>query len=353
MKNRHYQNLILFVGLMFSSQLNAQQDYLFTQSFTNLYLNNVAAAGLTQYGSVDLGSRFQFTGLNGAPTSHFLTINSAIRFKKSSSDFVLGEVEQLTQKVTPESRRSLGLKHVFGARLMRDGIGPFVTNGFSASYGVHIKATKKFNLGIALGMGMKNFSIDNDKVRLESPVDFQYATFFAQGNNQNYLNTNSGFVFYSEKLFLGWGLNQLFNNNYRTLGSESANFHQRHHVIQMTYQFGTKENYIEPQLVIRKTKNNPMNVDISARIYDQKLGYLLVGYRSRGQLLAGVGVNFMNYYRFGYSIEFATGKTRGFGSGTHELQFGIRFGHAKKAKKHLSEDDFKPLESEPIKQTEE
>src|ERR1700712_607269 len=56
----------------------AQQLPQYTQYVFNNYLLNPAVSGIENYTDAKLGYRSQWTGLNGAPVTSFLTINAPI-----------------------------------------------------------------------------------------------------------------------------------------------------------------------------------------------------------------------------------------------------------------------------------
>src|SRR5258708_39838891 len=68
--------LILFVSYMHLA--SAQQKPQYTQYIFNNFLLNPAVSGIENYTDVKAGYRSQWTGLQGAPVTSYLTVNAPI-----------------------------------------------------------------------------------------------------------------------------------------------------------------------------------------------------------------------------------------------------------------------------------
>src|SRR6202035_3990251 len=69
---------LLSVFLSCMQLLSAQQKPQYTQYVFNNYLLNPAVAGIENYTDVKAGYRSQWTGLQGAPVTSYLTIDAPI-----------------------------------------------------------------------------------------------------------------------------------------------------------------------------------------------------------------------------------------------------------------------------------
>src|SRR5476649_2719741 len=81
------RNLYLLVVFFAVTQLAlAQQKPQYTQYVFNNYLLNPAVTGIENYTDVKAGYRSQWTGLQGAPVTSYLTINAPL-----GKDFIEGD----------------------------------------------------------------------------------------------------------------------------------------------------------------------------------------------------------------------------------------------------------------------
>lgn len=332
--------------LFFCLQNFAQQDIYFTSAIENFYLLNPAAGGLNGYGEISAGNRTQWMGVNDNPETFYASGQSLIRFNKSATPNVLSEVTKSASKIYSDGNRTLGRKHVLGGKVLIDQIGPFKTTQFSGSYAIHLPINSKLNMGVGLGMGMRSFGIDNNRVTLASLNDNAYYSYFGQVGNQQFLDANAGLVLYGEKLVLSLSSSQLFNNNVTINEKASLNKHVRHYFGAISYViFSNNTLKVEPVITFRKVGNTPINVDLTGRFTFKKYGWASAGMRGSGRTMLGLGTNVFNHFKIGYVFEFGIGKTAGFGNGTHEIQLAYRFGRSKKGNKVEENNDFVPLPS--------
>src|ERR1700754_272968 len=118
-------SLIIFSGL---SQLGlAQQKPQYTQYVFNNYLLNPALSGIENYTDVKAGYRSQWTGLEGAPVTGYLTINAPI-----GKNFIQGDATAFPASggVNPSSRlytqqyQAAEPHHGIGLTIVSDKTGP-------------------------------------------------------------------------------------------------------------------------------------------------------------------------------------------------------------------------------------
>ena len=132
---------ILIFALMFTGLVSyAQQDAQFTQYMYNTINVNPAYAGSRGAMSIFALHRTQWVGLDGAPVTNAVSVN------------------------TPINGSNLGL----GLSLINDKIGPTVENNFSAdvSYTIPVSETSKLSFGLKLSANL----FDLDVLKLD-PVD--------------------------------------------------------------------------------------------------------------------------------------------------------------------------------------
>src|ERR1700748_3758896 len=92
--------LLIIIGFIVETA-TAQQKPQYTQYVFNNYLLNPAVAGIENYTDVKAGYRSQWTGLQGAPVTSYLTINAPL-----GSNFLNGDATAFpaTGGINPSSR---------------------------------------------------------------------------------------------------------------------------------------------------------------------------------------------------------------------------------------------------------
>src|SRR5882757_2182802 len=78
--------LTIFIFIMAMQLVRAQQKPQYTQYVLNNLLINPAVTGIENYIDVKTGYRSQWTGLQGAPVTNYITINAPL-----GSDFIEGD----------------------------------------------------------------------------------------------------------------------------------------------------------------------------------------------------------------------------------------------------------------------
>src|SRR6201986_23918 len=85
------RNLLLLLAFTFcAGYVTAQQRPQYTQYVFNNYLLNPALSGIENYTDVKAGYRSQWTGLQGAPVTSYLTVNAPL-----GSDFINGDATEM------------------------------------------------------------------------------------------------------------------------------------------------------------------------------------------------------------------------------------------------------------------
>ena len=103
----------LFMLMGMAVLVQAQQRPHYTQYVINPFIINPAIAGIDNYADLKMSVRDQWTGLNGAPKTTYLTIHGPIGkddYRTSSTSFqVPGRIREgrLTGKIIPQLNRTM------------------------------------------------------------------------------------------------------------------------------------------------------------------------------------------------------------------------------------------------------
>jgi type IX secretion system PorP/SprF family membrane protein len=322
-----------------SGVVNGQQDIQFTQAMSNPYLFNVGAGGMTNVAEFNLGTRAQWLSVDGKPMTYYASGQSQIRFGKADEP-LLDEFNKAGKSVYDSPARTIGLKHVIGGKAISDVIGPFARTGAMASYAIHVPLTKTVNIGLGVGMGVSNFSINDSKVKLSDASDDAYQSYLGSASKLNFLDVQSGFVMYNDRFYLGISGTQLLRNQARFRSIETESNFERHWYFMGSYRIDLGKTYaFEPVLIVKSVTGSPASFDAGARFHYNRMGWISLGYRGKSAFSAGFGINVLKQFRVAYAYEMGVSNLRSYGSGSHEIQIGIVLGHRRNMEKEFREQE--------------
>jgi len=279
---------ILLFALMFTGVLTyAQQDAQFTQYMYNTINVNPAYAGSRGALSMFALHRTQWVGLDGAPVTNTVSIN------------------------TPLNLSNLGL----GVSLINDKIGPTTENAISAdlSYTIQTSETWKLSLGIKATANL--FDLDASKL---NPVD---AT---DPSLQNYSkfspNIGAGVYWHSDKAYVGLSVPNFIQTN-RYDDNEVAIFKERiSYYLIAGYVFDLANTVkFKPAMLTKMVEGAPLQVDVSGNFLFYDKFMVGVAYRWSASLSAMVGFQITDGLYIGYGYDRETTNLNNYNSGSHEI----------------------------------
>ena len=279
--------ILLFV-LMFTGVLSyAQQDAQFTQYMYNTININPAYAGSRGALSMFALHRTQWVGLEGAPVTNAVSLN------------------------TPINESNLGL----GVSLINDKIGPTTENTISADLSYTTQTSEIWKLSFGIKATANLFDLDPSKL---NPVD---AT---DPSLQNYSkfspNIGAGLYLHSDNAYVGFSIPNFIQTN-RYDDNEVAIFKEKiNYYLIAGYVFNFND-YIKfkPAMLTKMVEGAPLQVDVSGNFmfYDKLM--LGVSYRWSASLSAMVGFQITDGLYIGYGYDRETTNLDNYNSGSHEI----------------------------------
>ena len=279
--------ILLFV-LMFTGVFSfAQQDAQFTQYMYNTININPAYAGSRGALSMFALHRTQWVGLDGAPVTNTVSLN------------------------TPINQSNLGL----GVSLINDKIGPTTENTISAdlSYTMQTSETWKLSFGIKATANL--FDLDPSKL---NPVDATDPSL--QNYNKFSPNIGAGLYLHSDNAYVGFSVPNFIETN-RYDDNEVAIFKEKiSYYLIAGYVFNFND-YIKfkPAALTKMVEGAPLQVDVSGNFmfYDKLM--LGVSYRWSASVSAMAGFQVSDGLYIGYGYDRETTNLDNYNSGSHEI----------------------------------
>ena len=266
----------------------AQQDAQYTQYMYNTINVNPAYAGSRGVMSIFGLHRTQWVGLDGAPVTNAVSIN------------------------TPLNNSNLGL----GVSLVNDRIGPTSENQFSAdlSYTIQTNDTYKLSFGIKATGNL--FNLDASKLNPADPSD----DYLQNIGSEFSPNFGAGVYLHSDKLYLGLSVPNFlqdtkYSDNDRAVYKERLNYYAIGGYV-FDISSGVK---FKPAFMTKIVTGSPLQLDVSGNFLIQDKLTLGVAYRWDAAVSALAGFQITDGLFIGYGYDLETTKLRRYNSGSHEI----------------------------------
>ncbi len=132
---------------------------------------------------------------------------------------------------------------------------------------------------------------------------------------------------YSKKLFFGISADQL-SKDFVDFGSGTANFNsQMHYNITAGYKIQMNDDLtLMPALLAKYMKPSPVSMEGSLLLEYKEWLWIGMSYRHKDAVVAMVGLNVNNKFKFGYSYDFSLSRFNNLTSGGHEITLGLMLG---------------------------
>jgi len=288
-KNDKMKKLAL-VFMFFSALGFAQQDSQYTQYMYNTINVNPAYAGSRGVLSIFGLHRSQWIGLDGAPTTNAISVN------------------------TPINGESLGL----GGSIVNDRIGPTNENTISTDLSYTIPTSETFKLSFGIKATANLFNIDMNKLSPEKQGDRQLQN--ADGKFSP--NIGAGIYWHSDKAYVGLSVPNFIETN-RYNDDETVIFKEKiNYYFIAGYVFNLDRlEYIKfkPAILTKLVQGAPLQVDVSGNfMFDDKF-VLGLGYRWSASLSAMAGFQVTEGLYIGYGYDHETTRLQKYNSGSHEV----------------------------------
>ena len=283
MKRKIILSVLLFTGVV----SYAQQDSQFTQYMYNTINVNPAYAGSRGVMSVFALHRSQWVGLDGAPTTNAISIN------------------------TPLNSSKLGL----GVSIINDKIGPVHENTISADLSYNVPTSETFKLSFGLKATANLFDLDVSRL---NPVDDDPS--LHDYNNKFSPNIGAGLYLHSSKAYVGFSVPNFIESNRYDSNEVAINKEKINYYLIGGYVFDLNS-YIKfkPAFLTKMVKGAPLQVDLSGNFMFNDKFMVGMAYRWSAAISAMVGMQVSDGLYIGYGYDLDSTKLDNYNSGSHEV----------------------------------
>lgn len=309
---RLFTILLYFVGI---SVCSAQQRAQFSQYMVNNYVLNPAVGGTEDFTDFKAGFRTQWLGFEGAPTTYYFSVHTAIG-----------------REYGPSHNHHRGEKknwHALGMYTYNDITGPTRRTSALVSYGYNIGLSRKVRMSFGMYGGFQQYKIDGNEFVLTDEID----------NVLNGVHTTFvpdavvGTWIYSKDFYFGISANQILQskldfNGIGSINSGTIDLSKLNNHYFITGGFLWPINYsfsLVPTFMIKYVTPAPVSVDINCKLdYEKGRYWGGFSYRSLDSFTLIGGMQFTKHFSGSYSFDLTTSELRKYNTGTHEIVVSYR-----------------------------
>ncbi|ARS34152.1 PorP/SprF family type IX secretion system membrane protein [Pontibacter actiniarum] len=301
-----------------------QQKPQYSQYSINNYLLNPAIAGIEEYADVKIGSRSQMTGMEGEPTTFYLSAHAPLGYTSKGAGRKRGNRStpsfggrnqggRVSQQFRPH--------HGLGILAVRDRFGAFSRTEASLAYAYHLGLSRDVRLSGGLSMGLIQQHLRSDELTFANPADAAKSDW-----NMVKPNLSLGLWLYGSNFYIGTSVTQLMGNSTNFDNSvEDRNLLYEHYFLTAAYKFDiTEQVSLIPSVMAMWLQPLPGSLDFNLRaVYDNRL-WVGGTYRQNGNYAVLAGVTINHIFDLGYAYDRGVPAFNGMGSGNHEVVVGMR-----------------------------
>ncbi len=320
--------LPFFISIIGLQLAQAQQKPQYTQYVFDNLLLNPAVTGIENYVDVKTGYRSQWTGLDGAPVTSYITVSAPF-----GSDFVQGDAAAMSpgNEANPYSRlytqtyEAAEPHHGIGFMVVSDQAGQIGTTNIDATYAYHLGLSSTLNLAVGVAAGVNHISLNTSGIVLP---DSQFDPAIANGNNSQWKpDLNLGIWAYSSNYYVGLSAQQLLPQNLY-FSTTSSSINQSKTVPQYLLTAGVKvflsdDLTLLPTTLIKYIRPLPLVYDINMKLAFRDRFWIGAAYRYQDGVAGLVGFNISSLINISYSYDYTTSQLGNVSYGTHEIVIGL------------------------------
>ncbi|WP_426491675.1 PorP/SprF family type IX secretion system membrane protein [Hymenobacter sp. 102] len=301
--------LLLPLLLLAAAPALAQQQAQYSQYMNNNYILNPGTTGVEDYIDVKASYRTQWTGLEGAPKTYYLSASSS-----------LGKWRTTSKRTLYDRRRPF---HAIGGLVYNDQTGPTSRKGAYLSYAYNLVLRPNLRMALGVSAGMQQFAVDGSQLRFFDP------TTVAPSDAARVPDATVGLWVYSSDFYVGVSGAQLLGNKLNfsygpTLADGTGNYLRRHYFATAGVRVPLSRDWsLVPSVLVKAVQPAPLSLDLNAKLKYQDLLWGGVSWRAFDSFVVLGGLNY-EQFTFGYSYDAGLSKLAGYHGGSHEVLVGLR-----------------------------
>jgi type IX secretion system PorP/SprF family membrane protein len=277
---------LIGTGVAFGQQQPRFSNYMF-----NDMLTNPAASGSTGQYTIRSGFRAQWTGIEGAPQTQYISVDG------------------------PFARKKIGL----GLQIINDQAALIGQKELSVSGAYRLRTGDKSWLCAGGNLGFKQFTFDGTKaqgfIKEDNAIPITWAT-------TTIPDMKAGIYYHSPNQYYGISVANLLGGKIDYTGNDREETGKllRYYYITVGYTYDLDRDWKYQQMVLAKTDiNSPVQIDLSGLIHYKKTFAAGLSYRFGESVVLLIQNQFSDKLKLAYAYDYTTTKLNTATSGSHEL----------------------------------
>jgi type IX secretion system PorP/SprF family membrane protein len=296
------KKIILFAAIaltLVSGKIFAQQDPQFSHYMYNTVSVNPAYAGSREVLNITGLHRSQWIGLDGAPTTQTLSMNTPLRNKK------------------------MGI----GFSVVNDRIGPINQTFIYADYSYSVKLSKTLKLAFGLKAGVNWFQPKISTLETIAANDPSFVNSTMESVVKP--NVGAGIYLHSEKFYVGASAPRMLQNKFN-LGTANTDTTAVKELRHMFFIAGyiwpvTSQLKLKPSVQVKVVQNAPVSIDGTVEAIIRDKFSLGAGMRVGDSYYGMVGYQFTSQFKAGFAYDYSATRLQNVNNGTVELMLSYDF----------------------------
>lgn len=332
MNTRLKKTIIIFSLVFYLLQAKGQQKPYYTQYILNNYILNPALSGIENYTDLKLSYRKQWTGIEGAPVTSYLSVHTPIGKKDYRTTATSFEVPGENPRGKPywEDYTAPAPHHGIGLIILNDKTGYITKFSAYATYAYHRALSTKTTLSAGFLGGFSNTSLDRSKIVFGTLDPNDPAIGYDNGELKKLQpEFGAGLWLYSANYFAGVSVLNIIPGKVKFANNNPySTYFEPQFIASAGYRiFLSDQVSALPSVMMQYI--SPFPTQIHANIKVQYLDKLWVGASYRisdqvGGIAAMAGINVSNTFNVGYAYDASTtSRLRNYSKSTHEIILGF------------------------------
>lgn len=314
----------------------AQAKPAYSQYVLNNYILNPALTGIENYTDIKLSYRKQWTGIEGAPVTSYITVHGPIGksdYRTSATSFsVPGQNprgKQYWQDYTaPDPHHGIGFMAV------TDKAGYINRWSMSGSYAYHRPISAKTTLAAGFSAGASGINLDRSKITFANLDTYDPAIGVATGELKKVKpEIGAGLWLYSARYFAGISVQNIIPGKAKFVKNDKyGTYYTPNYFFTAGYRFAAGDDFsLIPSVMVQYWQPELLGAHLNAKLQYRDAAWIGGSYRY-ADLVAGysamAGFNISNTFNVSYNYEVATtSRLRTYTANTHEILIGFMLGN--------------------------
>jgi len=317
---------------MMCSVVKAQQKPYYTQYILNNYILNPALSGIENYTDLKLSYRNQWSGINGAPTTMYLSVQGPINkqdYRTTATSFQIpGENprgEAYWEDYTaPEPHSGIGMI------VLNDKTGYINRTSVYGTYAYHKGISGRTSLAVGFMGGFTNVSLDRSKIDWATLDPNDPAIGYNDGELKKLSpEVGAGLWLYSKNYFLGASVLNIIPGKAEFVANDNygSTFSPQYFVTGGYRFLMDGDMSVLPSALIQMSNGLPIQAHLNVKLQYMDLVWFGGSYRFSDELggfAAMAGINVSNTFNIGYSYDMSTtSRLQTYTGGSNEIIIGF------------------------------